>query len=746
MTLSAEAHGAPAPDGGPDGDVVPDGAEPGSAADPVAEEKAHDPAGAGRRLLRLLRPQRPLVVATLFLGVVGISLNVLGPKLLGHATDLIFAGVVSARLPPGSSREQVIDRLRGEGRGTLADVFTTVDFVPGRGIEFGQVGQFLAVALAAYLAASLFLLLQGRLAATIVQRVVRDLRDEVQAKLDRLPLSAFDSHPRGELLSRVTNDVDNLQQTLQQTLSQLITSVFSILGVLAVMFVISPVLALIVLASVPVSGLLAARISKLAQPRFAAQWTATGALNAHIDEVYTGHSLVTAFGRRELAESTFDEHNEALFDAGARAQFLSGTIEPTMLFVANVNYVAVAVVGALRVASGSLSIGDVQAFIQYAEQFSQPVVEVASVAAQLQSGIASAERVFALLDAEEQRPEPVRPVRLDRVRGRVDFRRVSFRYATETPLIEDLSLTVKPGQTVAIVGPTGAGKSTLGNLLMRFYETGGGRILLDGAEIGSMSRADLRAAFGLVLQDTWLFGGTIAENIAYGRAGATREEVVAAARATCVDRFVRTLPDGYDTVLDDECSVVSAGEKQLITVARAFLAQPAILVLDEATSSVDTRTELLIQRAMSSLRAGRTSFVVAHRLSTIRDADLIVVMESGRIIERGTHDQLLRLGGRYARLYASDAEPRQPRPVRRSSLAEPGLPLGAVGTGLFRPLMHRVQPQAYRIGFNGVRLHVAECGAMCVLLPSGSAAPRSACRQCFGSNPNPGVRRELPTR
>jgi ATP-binding cassette subfamily B multidrug efflux pump len=700
----------------------------------VPEEKATNPRGSLRRLLGLVRPYCGRIAAVLAFGIIGVAFNVLGPTLLGRATDLISAGYLGRQSPPGSTKDEVIRRLNAEGNHNLAQVLTTVDIVPGHGIDFGRLGQLLSIVLALYLASSLFLLVQGRITATVVQRVVFNLRENVTAKLGRLPLSYFDLHPRGELLSRVTNDVDNLQQILEQSLSQLVTSLFTLLGVLAVMLVMSPLLALIVLTSVPASALLAAWISKRAQPQYAKQWTATGTLNAQIEETYAGHSLVKTFGRHELAQRAFDEHNEALSGAAARAQFLSATIEPAMVFLANLGYILVAVVGALRVASGLLSIGDVQAFIQYSAQFNQPIVEVASIAGRLQSGIASAERIFALLDADEQWPDPDLPVRPARVRGRVEFQRVSFGYSPDTPLMKDLSLTVEPGQTVAIVGPSGAGKSTLGNLLMRFYEVNGGRILMDGVDITWMTRKQLRTKIGMVLQDSWLFGGTIAENIAYGRADATREEIVAAARATCVDRFVRTLPDGYDTVFDDESTIVSAGEKQLITVARAFLAQAPILVLDEATSSVDTRTEVLIQRATNSLRAGKTSFVIAHRLSTIRHADLIVVMEGGRIVERGRHEELIRRSGRYAQLIAAGADlrPAQRKAQAPTAPAAPASPLGAVGTGLFRPLWHRIEPRAYTIGFRGVRVHVAQCGAMCVPQPPQSVSKRMACNQCFG--------------
>jgi ATP-binding cassette subfamily B multidrug efflux pump len=616
-------------------------------------EKALDLKGSGRRLLSLLRPHRVLTFALLSSGIASVALSVTGPKVLGHATDLIFAGVLGRRLPPGTSKDAVVAGLRAQGDNTLADLLNAVDVVPGHGIDFGAVGRVLLVVLGLYVLSSVFAFFQGRLTTVVVQRVIFRMREDVEAKFARLPLRYFDQQPRGEVLSRVTNDIDNLQQSLQQTLSQIVTSLFTIVGVLVLMFVISPLLALIALVTVPVSVVVVARIGKRAQPQFVKQWSTTGKLNSHIEEMYTGHSLVKVFGRRKEAEETFSEHNETLYQASFRAQFISGCIQPAMMFIGNINYVLVAVVGALRVTSGSLSLGDVQAFIQYSRQFSQPLTQVASMANLLQSGVASAERVFALLDAGEQEPDPAEPERPQRVDGHVEFEHVSFRYLPDRPLIEDLSLSVEPGHTVAIVGPTGAGKTTLVNLLMRFYEISGGRILLDGVDITKMSREELRARTGMVLQDAWLFGGTIAENIAYGVADATREQIVEAAKATHVDRFVRTLPDGYDTVIDGEGSNLSTGEKQLITVARAFLVKPAILILDEATSSVDTRTEVLIQRAMNSLRQGRTSFVIAHRLSTIRDADLILVMENGSIVEQGTHDELLVAKGAYARLYAA---------------------------------------------------------------------------------------------
>ncbi|MFI5613014.1 ABC transporter ATP-binding protein [Amycolatopsis sp. NPDC051903] len=616
-------------------------------------EKALDFKGSLARLLRLLRPQRAALIGVLVLGTASVALTVIGPKVLAQATDLIFAGVIGKNLPAGVSKDAVVAGLRAQGNTTLADIFQRADIVPGMGIDFTAVGRVLLLVLALYVIASFFGLIQARLTTSLVQGAVYSLRREVEEKLSRLPLRYFDRQPRGEVLSRVTNDIDNLAQSLQQTLSQIVTSLLTVVGVLVMMFLISPLLAVIALLTVPASVFIAAKIGKRAQPQFIKQWATTGRLNAHIEEMYTGHSLVKVFGRREEAEQVFKEHNDTLYNASFRAQFISGTIQPAMMFIGNLNYVLVAVIGALRVASGSLTLGDVQAFIQYSRQFSQPVTQIASMANLLQSGVASAERVFALLDAKEQEPEPEHPERPAVVHGKVEFQDVSFRYLEDTPLIDGLSLTVEPGQTVAIVGPTGAGKTTLVNLLMRFYEIDSGRITLDGVDIAKMDREELRAKTGMVLQDAWLFGGTIAENIAYGADGVTQEQIVEAAKATYVDRFVRTLPDGYDTVIDDEGGTVSAGERQLITVARAFLARPAILILDEATSSVDTRTEVLIQHAMNSLREGRTSFVIAHRLSTIRDADVILVMESGHIVEQGNHETLLHAGGAYSRLYAA---------------------------------------------------------------------------------------------
>jgi len=615
-------------------------------------EKLQDFKGSTKRLLGLLKPQRVLVGFVMLAGAVSVALSVLGPYLLGRATDVIFAGVLGRMFGGNVTKAEAIAAIRARGDNTQADLLTAVDFTPGRGIDFDRLGHVLAWVALAYVFAWVFGVLQGRITAHVVQTAVFHLRQQVEAKLSRLPLSYFDQQPRGEVLSRATNDTDNISQTLQQTFAQLTTALLMIVGVLGAMFWISPLLALIALVTVPVSFFVTTAIGKRSQPNFVAQWATTGRLNGHIEEMFTGHSLVRVFGRQNEARRTFAEHNDQLYASSFRAQFISGLIQPAMMFISNLNYVLVAVVGGLRVASGALSLGEVQAFIQYSRQFSQPLTQVASMANLIQSGVASAERVFALLDAPEQSPEPPTAT-LDRVRGRVTFEDVSFRYVPDKPLIEHLSLDVEPGQTVAIVGPTGAGKTTLVNLLMRFYDVDSGRITVDGVDIATMPREQLREEIGMVLQDTWLFGGTIAENIAYGAESFDLAEVHRAAEAAHVDPFVRMLPDGYDTVIDEEGGNVSAGQKQLLTIARAFMAEPSILILDEATSSVDTRTEVLIQHAMTTLREGRTSFVIAHRLSTIRDADMILVMEHGQIVEQGTHDSLIAGDGAYAALYSA---------------------------------------------------------------------------------------------
>jgi ATP-binding cassette, subfamily B, multidrug efflux pump len=639
---------------------APSGGGPRMFGGPRPVEKSISFGPSMRRLLGHLAPERIVLLGAILLALIGIAMSVLGPKILGWATDVIFTGVIGQSLPAGATKQQVVESLRAQGNDTYADMIDRLNVVPGQGIDFSLLGNYLLLALGLYLASSLFLWWQGYLLNGAVQRSIFALRNDVEAKINRLPLSYFDKHTRGELLSRVTNDIDNISQALQQTLSQLLTSLLTVIGVTVMMFIVSPTLALIALVTIPVSILVTSVIGKRSQKLFVSQWKATGELNGHVEEAFTGQSLVKVYGRSREVEQVFAERNESVYRASFGAQFVSGIIMPTMFFLGNLNYVLIAVVGGLRVASGTMNLGDVQAFIQYSRMFTQPLTQVASMANLLQSGVASAERVFEVLDVEEESADATGT--LAPARGRVEFEHVAFSYEGTTeaddptdhePLISDLSLVTEPGQTVAIVGPTGAGKTTLVNLIMRFYELDGGRITLDGTDIASVPRAQLRSQIGMVLQDAWLFHGTIRENIAYGRPGANEQDIHAAAEATYVDRFVHSLPDGYDTVIDEEGSNISAGEKQLITIARAFLADPALLILDEATSSVDTRTEVLVQRAMSALRSDRTSFVIAHRLSTIRDADVILVMEAGQIVEQGTHHELLEARGHYFDLYNS---------------------------------------------------------------------------------------------
>jgi ATP-binding cassette, subfamily B, fatty acid transporter len=610
-------------------------------------EPTRDFRGSALRLVRRLTPQRALTLTVLSLGVVGVAIGVIGPRILGHATDLLFNGVIGRQLPAGITREQAIEAARARGDATFADLLSGMNVVPGSGVDFDAVARTLLLALGLYLVAALMVWTQARLLNVAVQRTMVSLRADVEAKVHRLPLSYFDTRQRGEMLSRVTNDVDNIQSSLSMTISQLLTSILTIVAVLVMMVTISPLLALITVVVVPLSLFATRVIARRSQRMFVAQWRNTGRLNAHIEETYSGFTVVKTFGHRALAEERFRELNDDVYEAGFGAQFLSGLVAPVTGFIGNISYVAVAVVGGLQVATGQISLGSIQAFIQYVRQFNQPLTQVAAMYNTMQSGIASAERVFDLLDADEETPDPTGPAVTGRGAGRVEFRHVEFAYRPDTPVISDLSLVAVPGSTVAIVGPTGAGKTTLVNLLMRFYEVDSGQILIDGVDITSLSRRELRSRIGMVLQDTWLFGGTIYDNIAYGRPGCSHDEVVAAARAAHVDRFVHTLPDGYDTVVNDDGGNISAGEKQLITIARAVLAQPHLLILDEATSSVDTRTELLIQQATAELRRDRTSFIIAHRLSTIRDADMILVMEEGRIVERGTHAELLERHGEY---------------------------------------------------------------------------------------------------
>ena len=627
-------------------------------------EKAQNFGPSAKRLLSTLRADTAQLIAVLVLGILSVTMSVIGPWALGQGTNVVFAGFVSQQMPAGATKQEVIDRLIASGDTQQADMLSAMDVVPGQGIDFTTLGWILAAVLAVYLFSSIFGWLQARILNGVVQRAMNRLRLQVEDKIHRLPLSYFDRVQRGELLSRVTNDVDNIGQSLQQTLSQVVISLLTVIGVLVMMFVISPLLAVIALVTIPLTIVVTVLVARRSQALFVTQWRATGVLNARIEETFSGHSVVKVFGHQREAETDFAAENEEVYRASFGAQFLSGIIMPAMMFIGNLVYVAIAVVGGLQVAGGMLSIGDVQAFIQYSRQFTQPLSQLGSMANLLQSGVASAERVFELLDEPEQTddPEPAETVPSDA--STLEFRDVSFRYVADTPLIDDLTLRAASGSTVAIVGPTGAGKTTLVNLVMRFYDVDEGGILLDtaaglpdgGLDTRRMTRDDLRARTGMVLQDTWLFAGTIRENIAYGRPEASEEELVAAASAAYVDRFVHALPDGYDTVLDDEATNLSVGERQLVTIARAFLADPRILILDEATSSVDTRTELLIQRAMSSLRRDRTSFVIAHRLSTIRDADLILVMEAGAIVEQGTHEELLRARGAYWALYNAQFE------------------------------------------------------------------------------------------
>ena len=605
------------------------------------------------RLVKLLAPQRRTAIAVTALSVLGTAIGVVVPRILGHATDLLFNGVIGRQLPAGITKDQAVAAARARGNNAFADLLSGTHMVPGHGVDFGAVARTLALALVMYLVAALMIWVQARLLNVTVRRTLQALRAQVEDKMHRLPLTYFDNRQRGEVLSRVTNDIDNLQTSLSMTIAQLLSAVLTVTTVLLMMVTISPLLTGITLLTVPLSVLTTRAIARRSQRLFVAQWTNTGRLNAHIEESYSGFTLVRTFGQRARIEDEFRRLNDEVYRVSFGAQVISGLVSPATTFIGNLSYVAVAVVGGVQVATGQITVGSIQAFIQYVRQFNGPLNQVASMYNTLQSGVASAERVFDLLDEPEESPDrepPLPSAAGERLTGRVEFDHVSFGYHPGTPVIEDLSFTAEPGSTVAIVGPTGVGKTTLVNLLMRFYDVDSGRIMVDGVDIASVSRHSLRSRIGMVLQDTWLFSGTIAQNIAYGRPDAGDDEVIDAAKAAYVDRFVHTLPDGYQTWVSDGGGNISAGEKQLITIARAFLARPQLLILDEATSSVDTRTELLIAKATHELRRDRTSFIVAHRLSTIRDADVIVVMEAGRIVEQGNHSELLGRRGAYFRM------------------------------------------------------------------------------------------------
>jgi len=606
-----------------------------------------------RQLLGRLRPERVAISVSALLAIGSVAFSVIGPKIIGNAVNVIFDGVLGKSLPAGLTKAQAVAQLRSHGQGQIADLIAGANVVPGHGIDFGLLGQILELAALVYLLSAALQWLLAYIMAGVAQRTVYGIRQDVEGKMARLPLKYFDSHPHGDLLSRVTNDIDNISTTLQQGMTQILTSTLTIVGVLAVMVWISPLLAVVALVTVPLSILVTVLVARRSQKQFAAQWARTGTLNGHVEQMHTGHALVQVFGRRRKAIEDFNQQNQALYEASFRAQFLSGIIQPAIAFLGNVNYVVIAALGGYLVASGGITLGDVQAFIQYSRQFTMPITQLAGQLNLLQSGLASAERVFEFLDAEEEVPDRVVTSLPSNLHGHVALEHVAFRYEPEKPLITDFSLDAKPGQTIAIVGPTGAGKTTIVNLLMRFYEIDGGRIPVDGVDARDVSRDDVRRVFGMVLQDTWLFTGTIRDNIGYGKLGSTPEQIVAAAQAAHADHFIRTLPEGYDTVLNDDASNISAGQKQLLTIARAFLADRTVLILDEATSSVDTRTEVQIQEAMAQLRQGRTSFVIAHRLSTIRNADSIVVMDQGRIVEQGSHTELLARHGFYYTLYQS---------------------------------------------------------------------------------------------
>jgi ATP-binding cassette subfamily B protein len=615
--------------------------------------KSKDFKGSLKRLINVLGEEKKILRGVIALITTSVTIGAFGPKILGHATNYIFYGFLGRQLPPGISKEQAVEDLNRNGQSSLAKMLNQSSVIPGEGVDFSAIARIIALATALYLISSLFSWIQGYLMAGVTNRTLYRLRRTAEEKIGRLPLSYFDTQSRGDLLSRVTNDIDNIGNTLQQGLSQILNSVLTVLTVLTMMVWISPELALVALIAIPMSMFASVLIAKKSQKQFIAQWDWTGKLNGHVEEMHTGHSLVKVFGRRQQAIADFSDLNQKLFESSFKAQFISGIIQPVTQLVSNLIYVAIAVLGGYRVATGSMSLGDVQAFIQYSRQFGMPLAQIAGLMNVVQSGVASAERLFELLDAKEESEDAAEPIEITRAKGKIEFKKVAFRYVTDQPLIENFSLKVKPGQTVAIVGPTGAGKTTLVNLIMRFYDVWEGTITLDGKDIRDYKRDDLRRQFGMVLQDTWLFSGTMSENIGYGTSQPTREAIEGAAAAANIDHFLRSLPDGYESMLTDDNSTVSNGERQLLTIARAFIADPAILILDEATSSVDTRTEVLVQKAMAELRKGRTSFVIAHRLSTIRDADVILVMDKGGLVEQGSHEELMAAKGFYYDLYAS---------------------------------------------------------------------------------------------
>jgi len=588
-----------------------------------------------RRLLGYLRPHRFALSIVFLTAVLSTVFSILGPKIMGEATTKLYDGLMA--------------KMKG---------------TPGATIDFDAIGRILLTLGALYIISTMFSFIQQYVMAGVAQRTVYGIREDVNAKLAKLPLKFFDGRTHGEVLSRAVNDVDNISGTLQQSLTQFITSIVTLVGIIVMMLTISPLLTLITIVTLPLSFIVIKMVAGKSQRHFVGQQKSLGELNGHVEEMFTGHPIVKAFGREDTAAAKFDEVNERLYQSGWRAQFISGVIMPLMGFISNIGYVLVSVVGGILVLHKTITIGDVQAFISYSRQFSMPITQTAQIANIIQSTIASAERVFELLDEEEEVPEASGSSAslVKASEGEVRFEHVRFGYKEDAPLMTDLSIDVKPGQTIAVVGPTGAGKTTLINLLMRFYELNGGRITVDGTDITAMSRGELRGKFGMVLQDTWLFNGTIRDNIAYGRKDASETDVIRAAKAAYADHFIRTLPDGYDTVLNEEASNISQGQKQLLTIARAILADPQILILDEATSSVDTRTEVHIQQAMNALMEGRTSFVIAHRLSTIRDADRILVMNQGAVIEQGTHEDLLAQRGFYADLYESQFTGRKKQP------------------------------------------------------------------------------------